>query len=574
MAEGGTVVVELEPRLDQRKAKGQFGALAGVASKAFIAAFAAKQVFDIGAGLVNAAEEYESLVAGAGNLVEQQQKSLGEEATLTTEGLIAQADALQKLTGFSNEQILAGERQLLSFQNIQNAGEGTEAIYDRTTRALTDLVASGAISDFNSGAIQLGKALNDPTKGIAALGRAGIQFTESQKDQIKGLQESGDLLGAQKIILDELETVYGGTAEAQRDSTDVISNAFQDLQVKAGKVLLPVIERLATWIVDVLIPAFERLAPHVGEAARILGDAWKKTWEILQPIWQAIQGAIARVRSIFERDGDKMAAKSEEVFERLKPVWDKIVEVITKAAELIGHVISFYVDLYTAIWNEWGDVILEALGIAWNQIAGVVEGALDIITGILDVFIGIFTGDWEMVWGGLEGIVQGAWDILVSVVEGSIETLGLIITGIGPKILEWLGNLWDIMYGIGEDMMQGMKDGVVSMASALGNAVKDTVLAPVNWVKDKLGISSPSKVFMEFGEAIPEGMAIGIADGAKKVQRATDAMIPGFQNRAGMATGGAAAGMGGTHIEINNPVQRTTNSGIQKGLALGRLMGA
>jgi len=40
----------------------------------------------------------------------------------------------------------------------------------------------------------------------AAGGRAGVQFTAEQKAQIEVLQESGDIAGAQAVILKELET--------------------------------------------------------------------------------------------------------------------------------------------------------------------------------------------------------------------------------------------------------------------------------------------------------------------------------------------------------------------------------
>ncbi|MES2155937.1 MAG: hypothetical protein V4510_12455, partial [bacterium] len=63
--------------------------------------------------------------------------------------------------------------------------------------------------------IKVGKALNDPTKGLTALSRVGILFTDQQKKQIKALQKSGDLLGAQKIILKELGTEFGGSFAAK-----------------------------------------------------------------------------------------------------------------------------------------------------------------------------------------------------------------------------------------------------------------------------------------------------------------------------------------------------------------------
>ena len=63
-------------------------------------------------------------------------------------------------------------------------------------------------------ALQLAKALEDPAKQVTALARSGTVFTEQQKEQIKALQQSGDLLGAQEIILKEIESQYGGAAAA------------------------------------------------------------------------------------------------------------------------------------------------------------------------------------------------------------------------------------------------------------------------------------------------------------------------------------------------------------------------
>ena len=173
MADLGTVYVDVEGDFDSfgKKSESKFGTIGKAAAGVFAAAFAGVKLFDFGKDAFLAAEEYGSLVAGVNNLVENQQKALGAQATLTTDYLVSQADAIQDLTGVSNEQILTAQQQLLTFQGLQNEGEGANAVFDRATLALTDMVASGALSDFNSGAIQMGKALQDPIKGVTALDR-------------------------------------------------------------------------------------------------------------------------------------------------------------------------------------------------------------------------------------------------------------------------------------------------------------------------------------------------------------------------------------------------------------------
>ena len=92
----------------------------------------------------------------------------------------------------------------------------------------------------------LGKALNDPIKGITALSRAGVTFTQGQKDQIKTLVESGNLLGAQKIIMGELEAQVGGTAEATATAGDKMAATWANFQENLGTAVLPILDGLLT----------------------------------------------------------------------------------------------------------------------------------------------------------------------------------------------------------------------------------------------------------------------------------------------------------------------------------------
>lgn len=158
-------------------------------------------------------------------------RATGEAAGLSADDLKTYAGDLQSITTYGDEATIAAMAMLATFKGI--SGDN----FKEATRLAQDMSAV-MDQDLNSSIVQIGKALNDPVKGMSALSRVGVTFTESQKDQIKALQESGDLLGAQKIILEELESQFGGAAEAARDTfgggVEGAGNALGDLKEEIG----------------------------------------------------------------------------------------------------------------------------------------------------------------------------------------------------------------------------------------------------------------------------------------------------------------------------------------------------
>ena len=178
--------------------------------------------------------------------VEQAVRQTGEAAGFTARELYKEASALQALTGVGDEVTLQNvTKQLLTFTNVSGSA------FKRAQKAVLDLNAvinEGSVSSLTSQSIQLGKALENPIEGISALSRAGITFTAQQKDLIKTLVASGDILGAQSVILDEIEAKYGGQAEAlsrAEQGTLQASAAFGDMLERIGKRLLPAVGALS-----------------------------------------------------------------------------------------------------------------------------------------------------------------------------------------------------------------------------------------------------------------------------------------------------------------------------------------
>ncbi len=157
-------------------------------------------------------------------------KSTGAAAGLSSRELKNLASALQATTNFGDEATIQAEALLLTFTNI---GRDT---FPRALESILD-VSTALDQQLSTSALQLGKALNDPIRGVSALTESGVQFTIQQKEQITALQESGRLFEAQGIILSELEKQFGGSAEAAREADGgiiALGNSFGNLQEQLG----------------------------------------------------------------------------------------------------------------------------------------------------------------------------------------------------------------------------------------------------------------------------------------------------------------------------------------------------
>lgn len=170
--------------------------------------------------------------AQAQTKVEQAVRSTGSAAGFTAEQLAGFAAEFQRVTRFDGDDILGDvTAQLLTFTNV--SGE----VFKRAQEAVLN-ISTVMKTDLKSTAISVGKALNDPIKGLGALGRAGIQFSKDQQAAIKALVETGNLAAAQQIMLDEIAIQFGGQAEAAAQAglgfLDQFRNAWGDVQEIVG----------------------------------------------------------------------------------------------------------------------------------------------------------------------------------------------------------------------------------------------------------------------------------------------------------------------------------------------------
>lgn len=174
-----------------------------------------KKVVDESITAQNAQAQLEAAVA-----------STGGAAGRTVAQMQALASELQGISVYGDDAIQTAQALLLTFREIKGD------VFDDATRALVDMAARMG-GDVSGAAMQLGKALNDPTQGMTALSKAGITFSDEQKRVVAAMQKTGDMAGAQRVILDELKSEFGTSAAKARDTLGgalaALGNAFGDL---------------------------------------------------------------------------------------------------------------------------------------------------------------------------------------------------------------------------------------------------------------------------------------------------------------------------------------------------------
>jgi hypothetical protein len=233
--------------------------------------------------------------------VEAAVQSTGGAAGRSVAQLEEMAAGLQRISLYDDDQILKEvTANLLTFTNVT----GTQ--FDKAQVAILNL-STRLGTDLTSASVQVGKALNDPIKGVTALGRAGVQFTAQQKELITTLAESGDVAGAQSIILGELETQFGGAAEAAAnvDPYTQLANEVGNLSEDFGVIINEAIRPLVAYVRQA-VDAIKGWSDETKTTVLVIGGLLA----VLGPVLIAVSSLITAYTTI---KGALIAARAAQI---------------------------------------------------------------------------------------------------------------------------------------------------------------------------------------------------------------------------------------------------------------------
>lgn len=449
-------------------------------------------------------------------------RTTGKAAGVSAAEVQRLADALSFKTGVDDEAIQSSMNMLLAFKQVRNeAGRGND-VFTRASAAMLDL--ANVFGSVDGAAMQLGKALSDPVKGITALRRAGVTFTEAQQQQIKTLARSGDLLSAQRIILSQVESQVGGTAAATATAAARMRIAFENLQEKIGALLMPAFEGFARVMTDDVIPAIQRLVDTYGERlTRFFTRLWSSIKNVTATVSRTLQPVLKRIGDWMSRNtgtvatffsvlaGAAVLASIAAVAAGIAGLFNPVTLLVAAVAAAAAGIVHAYKNFDTfrqvvdsvarfltgtvgpalaRVFRTLADTIaslVDGIRTRWADISAATANIFDAITAQVRIAAAVLQRIWDVFGAAITASVTRAWNATAQTVRGALDVIkGVLDIFLGILSGHW-GRAWDGLKSVVSGTLQtvlgvvkAMTNPIITAFALIWAGIKKAATAPFN----------------------------------------------------------------------------------------------
>ena len=491
-------------------------------------------VTDFIGGAIDEASAWNSVMAQTEAVV----KSTGGAAGLTAAEMANMAGAMSAASGqslFSDDAILGAQNVLATFTNIkgQNFGMATQSILDMSQALGMDL---------DSAAMQVGKALNDPVAGLAALSRSGVQFTADQEAMIKAMVEAGNVAGAQEVMMAELNTQFGGSAAAAVDTYAgqqiVLQEKMADVKQTLGEALMPILMEFGTFMADTVVPIIASVVESLSgwitsmqETGTTSGvfDTIRNAIAGIPGVLATLNGGLATVLVFLQPLTDAATTFGTIFLTAMTSAGTAIMEYLASPMvmsfleglqSILGALATLVRDVLVLAFQgaaiAW-DLLSQAFTIAWPYIQRVLDTFLSLVTIVMSTVTGILTALSKLVTGDF----QGAWTTLKTTLDTTIKDITKFFTTLETNVKNVLNELMGKFKEVGTNIATGIANGISDAAGKIADAARTAASNAYEAAKKFLGIASPSKLMRDqIGLNFSKGMASGILSGIPEVASA------------------------------------------------------
>lgn len=295
-------------------------------------------------------------------------------------------------------------------------------------------------------------------------------------------------------------------------------------------------------------------------------------------------------RSAFVRMAEGFAAASPNIIGDVQRAMDGITGTFNRSIEPFkGHVFAAAQATFTRIGDGFRSIDLGATaqgvlngvvnafngtmdsfknhaGASTRDLVGRISGALtsaDLggtmrsgLNGMLNAFNGMMDGFKNHAASGVQDLMGRIRSALGGDFGGTMRgALQGIIDAFNGVMDGFRRHVGGVMSGIGSSIIDGIRSGISGGINGLYNALNSLTSAIPQWVRDALGVHSPSTVFAELGRNLMQGFTLGIEELAHMPQLAVAGAVAGM-----VPTDNNSLSPGGT--TINNSQSHTNNFSV------------
>lgn len=470
----------------------------------------------------------------------------GQETEAVTARLREFAEANEFALATDAEVIKATQAKLLAFKGLAASADEAGGAFDRTTKAAIDMAAAG-FGSAESNAAKLGRALEDPVRGMTALARSGVVFNEQEKKNIKTLVESGKTLEAQNVLLQALEGRFGGTALATATASEKMKLAFDNIRETVGAALLPAFNSVADAVlplVEYLLPkisAFfeEKITPFLTRAS----DAFKNfTANIrengfsLGEIFSQLAEGVSRflegggLERAFETIAEMRMNFLNSVMKALPGIIDAFIKFVPQLIDfLLNDLLPMLLREFVFIIGQIAEILIKSLPklveALVSMVPGLLRAAITLFNTLIDAVIKILPPLLRTIVETIPEIVKTLLRMLPDILDAGIKLFMALVDAIPeiiPPLLKALVDLIPVFTKALVDYFPVLFDAAVKLFVAIVQAVPriipqliTAVMGLIPVITDTLLTAMPQLI--DAGFQILKGLAEGIIKNAPRI---------------------------------------------------------